>query len=423
MGLLCLASLLLVSTFTPSSSAKVFPGEDMSYLGQRPQQPIIFADEPSVAATPPKALQTFSSNSSQSSHSYHVYSSRDFAGGRGISIVTTEERIKKFQDVTLAPGINDNSSPPFLEQDIPGKGRGIIATKLLHRGDRIFAHTPLLMIDADVFDGAEFEWSALEEEAVNNLPAESQKMFWELFGQPVLHPVSGRIDPNAFDLDMSDDEDSYYGVFPETARMNHDCRPNAAYYFDNNTLTHYVHAITDIPPGAEISITYIDISMPRKKRVAKLLRTWGFNCSCSQCSLPSEFSRASDQRLDQLIKLSGRFEDGLLMSAPTAERLVSLFHQERMHSPAAEAYTYAAVSYCMEGKYTETLKWATLALEFSMLDSGPHSPIVKMLAKLVGDPERQDCWLAGLKGIGQEFGNLYGGKVDDDDDDDDDDDE
>lgn len=216
MGLLCLASLLLVSTLTPSSSAKFFPGEDMSHLSQRPQQPLIFA-EPFVAVKPPKALQTFSSNSSQSSHNYHVYSSRDFAGGRGISIVTTEERIKKFQDVTLAPGINDNSSPPFLEQDIPGKGRGIIATKLLHRGDRIFAHTPLLMIDADVFDEAEFEWSALEEEAVNNLPAESQKMFWELFGQPVLHPVSGRIDPNAFDLDMSEDEDSYYAVFPETA--------------------------------------------------------------------------------------------------------------------------------------------------------------------------------------------------------------
>lgn len=42
------------------------------------------------------------------------------------------------------------------------------------------------------------------------------------------------------------------------ARMNHDCRPNADYWFDKDTLVQHVFATRTIVPGEEISVTYIE---------------------------------------------------------------------------------------------------------------------------------------------------------------------
>jgi SET domain-containing protein len=40
--------------------------------------------------------------------------------------------------------------------------------------------------------------------------------------------------------------------------MNHDCRPNADYYFDPETLAQHIHAIRPIAAGEEITISYIE---------------------------------------------------------------------------------------------------------------------------------------------------------------------
>ncbi|KAG5975076.1 hypothetical protein E4U55_007900 [Claviceps digitariae] len=450
MGLLHLSFLLLVSALSCArvGTADAHEAVDIGHaFGQQPLQHGVFADmtEPSssdgpdvsddAAADPPDAADTpdssvyalqslaisntsssfsfsFStstgstgSNSSRDSpRKFHVYTAPDFAHGRGISIITTEDRIARFRRIKLAPGVNDMSSPPpFEKRDIPGKGRGLVATKMIHRGDRIFAHTPLLVIDAQLFDQQEGEdkepeWRALQEEAVAGLPAASQGMFWELYGQPAKHPVGGRVDANSFDLVMGDYETVYYGLFPETSRINHDCRPNLAYFFNNNTLTHHVHAITDIPPGAELTITYIDTRLPRRLRLNYLHRTWGFNCTCSHCSLDPALARASDKRLAQIRDLLERFAVGAIASSPAAaDRLVSLFLQERLHAPAAEAYAIAAMAHCLEGRYSETLRWGNLALEAAMLNSGPHSGDVSDLERLLEEPEKHECWLAGYK--------------------------
>lgn len=157
-----------------------------------------------------------------STDSYCVFSSHDFAGGRGISILTTPERAETFQQLpaftnreTMAK-INKQPTPPFEERELPGRGRGLIANKTLHRGDRIFAHTPVLILDDDVFnDLEEKEWVALENAAVDKLPAETRGLFLELFGEPKRDPVSDRIDTNAFELEL--DEVTHYAVFPEIA--------------------------------------------------------------------------------------------------------------------------------------------------------------------------------------------------------------
>jgi len=40
--------------------------------------------------------------------------------------------------------------------------------------------------------------------------------------------------------------------------MNHDCRPNADYHYDPDTLAQHIHAIRPIAEGEEITISYLE---------------------------------------------------------------------------------------------------------------------------------------------------------------------
>lgn len=162
------------------------------------------------------------SNCRNNTETFCAFSSSGFAGGRGISIVTTPDRIESLQhlpafaDADALSGINEQLSPAFEERELPGRGRGLIANKTLHRGDRIFAHTPILILDGEIFgDLEQEEWLELEHAAVNKLPLKTRAMFSALYGRPVTDPVSDRIDTNAFVLELN--EVTYYAVFPETA--------------------------------------------------------------------------------------------------------------------------------------------------------------------------------------------------------------
>lgn len=42
------------------------------------------------------------------------------------------------------------------------------------------------------------------------------------------------------------------------SRFNHDCRPNADYWFDPETLAQHIHATRNIAVGEEISLTYME---------------------------------------------------------------------------------------------------------------------------------------------------------------------
>jgi hypothetical protein len=146
-----------------------------------------------------------------SSQAFYVYASEEFAGGRGISIVTTPDRIKAFGNLlSIAPDPNESWSSSFEEHEIPGKGRGLIAKKTLYRGDVIFAHTPILIFDDNLPD-----WPRLTREAVDKLPVETQQIFWQLYRPVGSDAVVGRIDVNVFGIEVG--EHDFVALLPETA--------------------------------------------------------------------------------------------------------------------------------------------------------------------------------------------------------------
>lgn len=344
-----------------------------------------------------------------------LYSSHSFASGRGISILTTPDRIESimqlpaFAQSNYSHGPGTPASPPFEERELPGRGRGLIANKTVFRGDRIFAYTPVLLLDDEAYEALdEDEWVKLEAAAVEQLPAASRAEFWQLFGQPTVNPVTDRINTNAFEIDTA--KGTFYGVFPEIAvshsilsaarsiacsfgqRLNHDCRPNAAYFFDEESFTHYVHATTTVAPGTELTITYIDPHMPRSQRRRRLSSSWGFQCTCSLCTAHASISQESDSRLKQITDLTERLENSRSSSSEMAKTLISLYEQERMHAAVSNAYRLAARAFCAEGRRWETIAYARLATERTMLDEGFHDEEVDAMRRLVDEPDRQPCW-------------------------------
>ena len=328
-----------------------------------------------------------------------VFSDQKFADGRGIFIVTTAEKAYKilkkpaFTDPHALDRINNHANPPFVQVEFPGKGRGLVANKTLHRGDQIFASSALLITNPDAYDLVDEERLKLVHRGVETLPKTSNALFWALLDHFKGDPVDDRINTNAFEVEVNGH--SMHGVLPEIAMLNHDCRPNAAYFWDEETLSHYVHATQTIYPGQEITITYINNERSREKRMENLKENWGFDCSCSSCSAHPVFVDESDARIEEINELSGLLDDWTPQSKATpelAEALISLYEQERLFASLGHPYKQAAEVYSSFGDRWNAIKYASLAVELILLDKGFREKDLKEMREIAEEPEKSWSW-------------------------------
>lgn len=351
----------------------------------------------------------------KTSEAYCLFSDQSFANGRGIFIVTTEPlaygmlQKQAFQNPKSLHRSNQHANPPFEQHEFPGKGRGLIANKTLFRGDQIFASTPLLITDPDASKLDESERLELLYRGVESLPEASQKLFWGLLDHFKGDPVDDRIDTNNFEVVV--DDISQAALFPEIAMLNHDCRPNAAYFWDEETMTHYVHAMRTIQPGEEITISYIDSEKNRAHRLQRLEKNWGFKCSCSACTAHPSLTAESDARLHQITELVGKLNDWTPASSATpemAEAVISMYDQERLWAYQATAYKHAAEAYSSFGNKFMAVKYARLSAEFSILDKGFSDGDVKEMRNMAKDPSMTWSW---NKRVGLSKGGCGCGKA------------
>lgn len=352
----------------------------------------------------------------KASDPYCVFSDQSFANGRGIVIITTEPlaygmlQKQAFKNPESLSRSNQHSNPPFVQHEFPVKGRGLVANKTLFRGDQIFASTPLVIADPDTYDLPDSERLELMYRGVESLPDASRKLYWELLGHFNGDAVDDRFNTNNFEVVI--DDISQGALFPEIAMLNHDCRANAAYFFDEETLTHHVHAMRTIVPGEEITISYIDSEKDSAHRLRRLEKNWGFKCDCSACTAHPSLIAESDARLHQIQELIAKLNDWTPTSSATpemAEAVISMYDQERLWAYQATAYKHAAEVYSSFGKKYEAIKYARLAAEFSILDKGFNDRDVKEMMKMAKEPELTWSWnkRVGLKSGGCGCGRTH----------------
>jgi hypothetical protein len=165
-----------------------------------------------------------------------------------------------------------------------------------------------------------------------------------------------------------------------------------AFYIDKS-LTHHTHAVRDIQPGEELSISYLDSFSAREERQDRAQRSWGFKCTCAQCTLPKSEAKASDRRLQAIYDTENKLAAGDDKVTPRmAEKLIRLYKEERMDFKISGAYTLAAMNYNMFGNEKMARKYADLAVEAGVVESGPESADVVAMQKLAEDPRAHFTW-------------------------------
>jgi hypothetical protein len=222
----------------------------------------------------------------------------------------------------------------FSLGDVPGKGKGLVATEDIARGTRIVEETPIITIPDEAPQHDVLKFQIVQQ--MNSLSEQQQQSMLSMHN---IYPYSdiaerclGIIRTNALPIDA---DGIGGGLFLKACRINHSCNNNARKSWNQRIQRHTVHALRDIPKGEEITIYYLNSDSARAVRQKRLQDKFGFLCSCELCSLSEEESQQSDKRLariDQLDDLIGRDCMSMNFSLRTlgyAEERVRLYEEQR----------------------------------------------------------------------------------------------
>ncbi|KAJ7855994.1 hypothetical protein B0H14DRAFT_3448793 [Mycena olivaceomarginata] len=148
---------------------------------------------------------------------------------------------------------------PFVVADLPGKGKGLVATRDIKQGELVIQESPLFT------------------------PRRFLKLSYVHFpeGLDPEQPRGGRAG------DIPDERGrggGPGGVFPRMARLNHGCSRafNVVYTWRAREQQLFVHALRNISRGqVELLTTYTDTKRTRRERREFLSQQYGFKCTCA----------------------------------------------------------------------------------------------------------------------------------------------
>lgn len=156
---------------------------------------------------------------------YCVYTNDDFFG-KGISLITTASnhgRVKQIQMPRTAMKLGYEKTRIV---EIPGRGRGLVATRPIRRGERIMAAKPALLVHREAFRELPIEdMYYLMDMAVDNLPTARKESYMAQASSMGSHKITDIFFTNTFQLTVGGHDGFHYGNFPEVSVINHDCRP------------------------------------------------------------------------------------------------------------------------------------------------------------------------------------------------------
>ncbi|KAF7357580.1 SET domain-containing protein [Mycena sanguinolenta] len=262
------------------------------------------------------------------------------------------------------------ATPAFRLDTVPGKGMGLFSTRDLKMGDLILSERPLIVStratrvkgipnqaremfiqhSMDMFE----KCCAL---AVDRMRPENKAAFMALANSHTKDGSGqcvGIMRTNGVGID---------GLLPdETNLPSTTCCPNTDVHFDVPSFSYRLYAVRDIPAGEELTFSYVDIEKPTAER-QKVLKPYGFVCTCSACTDPSSDARRAtfEPSMKNLIKW-GMYERTLpsdWMIKKSLQQLVLLTAEKmQQHEKYSEATRAIMEAYICLGDAVNASKWA-----------------------------------------------------------------
>ncbi|KAG6095256.1 hypothetical protein E4U30_002608 [Claviceps sp. LM220 group G6] len=284
------------------------------------------------------------------------------------------------------------SDSMYALQDIPGKAKGLVATRHIPRGTRILCEQALFTIP-NVMD-LEKRYGLICQQ-VASLSNEQRQAFLSMHN---IHP-------------FKDTDERYVGIFETNSlpaggtpadraiflgacRSNHDCKNNAIYDWNTNIERNTVHAVRDINAGEEITISYVLILKNRESRQRTLKNVYHFTCRCSLCSLPNEQSQERDRKIAQIVRLGELYLSSFARSPLQAlgyvdaqTRLYDELYQEDYGHPYS--YQYAVQMAKAHGDLARVRVFAQRVVRSYVAILGTDSTETIQYADMAKNPARQ----------------------------------
>jgi hypothetical protein len=230
-----------------------------------------------------------------------------------------------------APKLTVRPDSEFYEiRSVPGKGYGCFAVRDIPRGTRILADSPLIVVPVaeyllsdiqPVFDKLSLEDQALYftlHSAHGQDPAKWPKKIHESVPSQERRRIeeqhAARTGNKATIISIFQtncmEMDNGAAIFPNAARFNHRCNPNACFTWNPLIGRETIHSIRNIAADEEITLSYCDMNHDKATRRWEL-KHYGFECNCAACvndNDPDSFAALSAQRRIRLMELDKEFQ-------------------------------------------------------------------------------------------------------------------
>jgi hypothetical protein len=311
------------------------------------------------------------------------------------------------------------SQPMYAVENVPGKGKGLIATKDIPKGTRIISEKPVITVGPPIANMEQLEICIYQQ--VSSL---SEDQIREFLSMENIYPYTdsaerwrGIFRTNALPIGPNL---SAGGIFLKACRINHACDNNAQNFWNENLNQLTIHAVRDISRGEEITIYYLNSRRNRRTRQEELQENFRFTCFCQLCSLPPHQSRESDLKLDRIHTLDCVIDQAGVPGLISSSRLILSYVDEQVqlwNNPTpdevglARAYPDAFQVAIANGDLARARTFAERLVPLYLTTLGADSPDVIHYRKLVQDPTTHDYygmsmkWKTTLDEIPQELGS------------------
>ncbi|KAH6623778.1 hypothetical protein F5144DRAFT_623646 [Chaetomium tenue] len=292
-------------------------------------------------------------------------------GPRGWSIITTPETAANSASfLTQQLNVSSSRNAPYKMVDIPGRGKGIVATRPIKQYEEILVEHAAMLVDiAFTVKVQATRGYRLLHAAVDRLS--DPVSVWELGKSNGLaqDEVENILRTNAFNTPM--DGLPHLALYPTVSRINHGCNPNANTRPMLETLQISIIASKDIAAGEEITHSYLPLGLTSPERALKLHRQWNFTCTCTLCSSPAATLAASDALRRSVSRLRNEAIEAFQAGKPYAalrltRQVAGLLEgapEGELRPLLGEQYENMARVWFVLGERGEAERWGRRALE------------------------------------------------------------
>lgn len=325
-------------------------------------------------------------------NTYCTHTTSDLRNGSGLSIIASPVAAKAISSAFPSSKDTRYVSEEGLEvRPIPGKGKGLITTRPIRKGQTILLDSPRIIASSEFpLKVGHAQGLSLLNKVLDQLPRQDRDLILSLDKSLGGTDIENVLKTNSFACQVSDGDagSGYMCLFPSVARINHACKPNSFGRFIPKSLLMEIKALRDIEPGEEISISYGKIELKYAERQHLYKDGWNFKCSCSLCMASTYEIEGSDQRRKRFKQLRDKLEN-LTSDTYDAEQIVGWEREvmeiskvEGLDVLLAEDYERLAYVYAGHGMLRDAKLWAETArqslMEWTIVDGGPQTQIQRV---------------------------------------------